>query len=45
MTWYPLFVGGAEASQKGFGEVMPARFEERFGIYIDVYFIIGLRHE
>jgi len=32
MIWYPLFVGGAEASQKGFGDFIPAKFVLREGI-------------
>jgi hypothetical protein len=28
-TWYALFDGGADASQKGFGDLMPAQFVAR----------------
>ncbi len=37
MIWYPEFVGGAEASQKGFGDFIPARFVDKFGM---VYFFV-----
>ena len=29
LIWSPVFVGGAEASQKGLGEEMPAMFTRR----------------
>jgi hypothetical protein len=40
MTWYPEFVGGAEASQKGFGDLIPAKLTDRSGMmspYINLY--------
>ena len=32
-TWAPLFVGGALASQNGFGELMPQVSTTRFGLF------------
>jgi hypothetical protein len=29
MTWSPVLVGGAEASQKGFGDLMPQKSMDR----------------
>jgi len=33
MTWYPEFVGGAEANQNGLGDLIPAKLDDRSGIY------------
>ena len=32
MTWYPELAGGADANQKGLGDLIPARFEDKSGI-------------
>jgi hypothetical protein len=34
MTWYPELVGGAEASQKGLGDFIPAKFDFKLGILL-----------
>jgi hypothetical protein len=32
-TWYAEFVGGAEASQKGFGDLIPAQLIDKSTMY------------
>jgi hypothetical protein len=32
MIWYPLLVGGADANQNGFGDLMPAKFVNKFAM-------------
>jgi len=40
MIWYPEFVGGAEASQKGLGDLIPAKLIDKSIIFLDLRFSI-----
>jgi hypothetical protein len=34
ITWYPEFAGGADANQKGLGDLIPAKFDDRSGMLL-----------